>query len=134
MKVTFTNAEIEGFLKMIANPKSFRNNVEIKMPFSMDWTLRINIKTLTDRYAILEEARNDLNKSFAENGKLESDGMTVKKEYLKEYITLISQLMSQKNEFDFEPIDKKDLQNPSLAELSMPERDFLMTMTKNEDE
>ena len=132
MKVTFTNAEIEKFLNMISNPKSFRNNVEIKIPYNLDWVLRINIKALIDRYSIVEEARNDLNREFEDSGKLEDNGLIIKKEYLKEYSTLINQLMSQKNEFDFETIDKKILENPSLYNLSMPERDFIRTMIKND--
>ena len=75
MKVTLTNYEIENFLNVIGHQESFRNNVGIKIPFNLDWALRVNIKKLTDRYSVINDARNDLNKSFLESDKVEENGV-----------------------------------------------------------
>lgn len=133
MKVTLTNYEIENFLNVIGHQESFRNNVGIKIPFNLDWALRVNIKKLTDRYSVINDARNDLNKSFLESDKVEENGVDIKKEYIEEYVSTLSQIMSQKNEFDFETVDSEVLKNPALEMLSMPERDFLNIMVKDED-
>lgn len=133
MKVTLTNYEIENFLNVIGHQESFRNNVGIKIPFNLDWALRVNIKKLTDRYSVINDARNDLNKSFLESDKVEENGVDIKKEYIEEYVSTLSQIMSQKNEFNFETVDSEVLKNPALEMLSMPERDFLNIMVKDED-
>lgn len=134
MKVTLTNYEIESFLNVIGHQESFRNNVGIKIPFNLDWALRVNIKKLTDRYSVINDARNDLNKSFLESDKVEENGVDIKKEYIEEYVVTLSQLMSQKNELDFETVESEVLKNPALEMLSMPERDFLNVMLEDKNE
>ena len=124
MKVKLTNFEIEHYMNIIANPMSFRNNVAIKLPAEMDWTLRINLKALKDRYELLASARDDINREFTENGKVEGD--IVKKDFVSEYNERMNALFSLVNELEFTRINEDDIK--SLDMLSMPERDLLNLM------
>lgn len=125
MKVTIKNFELENYINLISSPESFRNNVSVKVPFDMDWALRVNLKTMNERYAVLQEARSDIGKEFIGAGKVDESGERVKEEFLQEFNERMAGVMLQDNEFDFLPIKKKDFKDLSL---SMPERDFLMLM------
>lgn len=130
MKVMLTNAEIESYLTTLADPKSFRNNINIKMPSAeASWAIRVNLKTLADRHAIYDEARKELGQEFLNNGKVEDDGEHVKKEYMNEYVQHIAEIATLKNNLELTAISKKDLDTLLAYGLSMPEEDFLMTMT-----
>lgn len=130
MKVTLTNAEIESYLNMLADPKSFRNNIAVKMPSAdAGWAIRVNIKTLTDRYGIYDEARKELAQEFLDAGKVEEDKQHIKKEYMNEYVTKFTELASMKNSLELTAIAKKECDAIIAQGLSMPEEDFLMSMT-----
>lgn len=132
MKVTITNIEIENYIVLIGNEKSFRNNIDVKVPFDMDWALRVNLKTMTERYSIYQEARTEIGQEYVKAGKVEEDGNRVKEEFIPEFNERMTALAFQKNELEFLPIKKDDFKDLSL---SMPERDFLMLMIDmNENE
>lgn len=130
MKVKLTNFEIERYINIISSPESFRNNVGVKISAEMDWALRINIKTMTDRFALFNEAREELAQEFIDSGRV--DGDMVKEEYIPEYNQRITVLYSQKNELDLATIKSEDIKH--LSNLSMPERDFLNLMVEKEPE
>lgn len=130
MKVKLTNFEIERYINIISSPESFRNNVGVKISAEMDWALRINIKTMTDRFALFNEAREELAQEFIDSGKV--DGDMIKEEYIPEYNQRITVLYSQKNELDLATIKSEDIKH--LSNLSMPERDFLNLMVEKEPE
>lgn len=125
MKVTITNIEIENYINLISSKDSFRNDITVKVPFDMDWALRVNLKAMNERYSIYQEARDEIAKEFISAGKATDDGTRVKDEYIPEYNERITALLLQKNELELTPIKKDDFKNLAL---SMPERDFLMLM------
>lgn len=125
MKVTITNVEIENYISLISNENSFRNNITIKVPFDMDWALRVNLKTMTERYAIFQEACNEIGQEYIKAGKVDGDNNRVKEEFIPEFNERMTALAFQKNELEFLPVKKDDFKNLAL---SMPERDFLMLM------
>lgn len=131
MKTTIRNFEIENYFNIVGNEKSFRNNIDIKIPYDMDWALRINLKTMSTRYELVQEARKEIEKDFVDNNKVEEDGTRVKPEFLQEFNERINGLMFQSNELEFIPIKKADFKD---LPLSMPERDFLMIMVDEEAE
>lgn len=125
MKVTITNIEIENYIALISNENSFRNNITIKVPFDMDWALRVNLKAMNERYSVYQEARTEIGQEYVKAGKVEEDGNRVKEEFIPEFNERMAALAFQKNELEFLPIKKNDFKDLAL---SMPERDFLMLM------
>ena len=128
MVKTFTNIEIEKYITVISDKNSFRNNTELKIPGSLDWALRINLKKLNDIYSMYMDARTELGKKYVAAGKVEGD--KVKPEYIKEYNADLWELMMQKNEVNIRPIKIQDFIN---LPLSMPEKDFLLCMCDDEE-
>lgn len=130
MKVTLMNVEIESILSVISNPTSFRNNVSVKVPMSVDYAVRINLKKLSERYEIFNEMRAEIQREFLEAGKVNEEKTNIADEYLEEYNSRYLPLVYQQNEFDFQPIAKEDFEDMVL---SMPERDILMLMVEDDE-
>ena len=128
MKKILTNVEIEKYINTISGKDSFRNNTELKIPCSLDWSLRVNIKALTDVYSLYSEARNELVQKYISSGKVEND--RIKPEFVSEYNKDLVELMSQKNEIEFRKLNVKDFIN---LPLSMPEKDVLFAMCDEKD-
>ena len=128
MKKILTNVEIEKYINTISGKDSFRNNAELKIPGSLDWSLRVNIKALTDVYSLYSEARNELVQKYISAGKVEND--RIKPEFVSEYNKDLVELMSQKNEIEFRKLNVKDF---ITLPLSMPEKDVLFIMCEDED-
>lgn len=128
MKKTITNMELESCINIINNPNSFRNNITFKIPTSMDYALRVNLKMIGDRYTIFREMVNEIQKEYVEAGKVTEDMTRIADEYLEEYNERYIPLAFQVNEFDFQPIKKEDFEHLLL---SMPERDFLNLMVED---
>ena len=128
MKKILTNVEIEKYINTISGKDSFRNNAELKISGSLDWSLRVNIKALTDVYSLYSEARNELVQKYISAGKVEND--RIKPEFVSEYNKDLVELMSQKNEIEFRKLNVKDF--VSLP-LSMPEKDVLFVMCDDKD-
>lgn len=128
MKKILTNVEIEKYINTIFGKDSFRNNTELKISGSLDWSLRVNIKALTDVYSLYSEARNELVQKYISAGKVEND--RIKSEFVSEYNKDLVELMSQKNEIEFRKLNVKDF--VSLP-LSMPEKDVLFVMCDDKD-
>ena len=128
MKKILTNVEIEKYINTIFGKDSFRNNAELKISGSLDWSLRVNIKALTDVYSLYSEARNELVQKYISAGKVEND--RIKPEFVSEYNKDLVELMSQKNEIEFRKLNVKDF--VSLP-LSMPEKDVLFVMCDDKD-
>lgn len=132
MIVTLTNVEIEHYLNIIANPASFRNNIEVKIPANLDWTLRLNLKKLNEIYGIFVEARNDIQKEFVDAGKADMKLGKIKDEFIGEYNQRYIPLAIQKNELELRPIKYSDFKD--IDALSSPERDFLFLMVDGDPE
>ena len=128
MKKILTNVEIEKYINTISGKDSFRNNAELKIPGSLDWSLRVNIKALTDVYSLYNEARNELVQKYISAGKVEND--RIKPEFVSEYNKDLVELMSQKNDIEFRKLNVKDFIN---LPLSMPEKDVLFAMCDDKD-
>lgn len=128
MKKILTNVEIEKYINTISGKDSFRNNAELKIPGSLDWSLRVNIKALTDVYSLYSEARNELVQKYISAGKVEND--RIKPEFVSEYNKDLVELMSQKNEIEFRKLNVKDF---ITLPLSMPEKDVLFAMCDEKD-
>ena len=128
MKKILTNVEIEKYINTISGKDSFRNNAELKIPGSLDWSLRVNIKALTDVYSLYNEARNELVQKYISSGKVEND--RIKPEFVSEYNKDLVELMSQKNDIEFRKLNVKDFIN---LPLSMPEKDVLFVMCDEKD-
>ena len=128
MKKILTNVEIEKYINTISGKDSFRNNAELKIPGSLDWSLRVNIKALTDVYSLYNEARNELVQKYISAGKVEND--RIKPEFVSEYNKDLIELMSQKNEIEFRKLNVKDF---ITLPLSMPEKDVLFAMCDDKD-
>lgn len=128
MKKILTNVEIEKYINTISGKDSFRNNAELKIPGSLDWSLRVNIKALTDVYSLYSEARNELVQKYISAGKVEND--RIKPEFVSEYNKDLVELMSQKNDIEFRKLNVKDFIN---LPLSMPEKDVLFVMCDEKD-
>ena len=128
MKKILTNVEIEKYINTISGKDSFRNNAELKIPGSLDWSLRVNIKALTDVYSLYSEARNELVQKYISSGKVEND--RIKPEFVSEYNKDLVELMSQKNEIEFRKLNVKDF---ITLPLSMPEKDVLFAMCDEKD-
>ena len=128
MKKILTNVEIEKYINTISGKDSFRNNAELKIPGSLDWSLRVNIKALTDVYSLYSEARNELVQKYISAGKVEND--RIKPEFVSEYNKDLVELMSQKNEIEFRKLNVKDFIN---LPLSMPEKDVLFAKYDEKD-
>lgn len=128
MKKILTNVEIEKYINTISGKDSFRNNAELKIPGSLDWSLRVNIKALTDVYSLYSEARNELVQKYISAGKVEND--RIKPEFVSEYNKDLVELMSQKNEIEFRKLNVKDF---ITLPLSMPEKDVLFAMCDDKE-
>ena len=128
MKKILTNMEIEKYINTISGKDSFRNNAELKIPGSLDWSLRVNIKALTDVYSLYNEARNELVQKYISSGKVEND--RIKPEFVSEYNKDLVELMSQKNDIEFRKLNVKDF---ITLPLSMPEKDVLFAMCDEKD-
>ena len=128
MKKILTNMEIEKYINTISGKDSFRNNAELKIPGSLDWSLRVNIKALTDVYSLYNEARNELVQKYISSGKVEND--RIKPEFVSEYNKDLVELMSQKNDIEFRKLNVKDF---ITLPLSMPEKDVLFAMCDDKD-
>ena len=128
MKKILTNVEIEKYINTISGKDSFRNNAELKIPGSLDWSLRVNIKALTDVYSLYNEARNELVQKYISAGKVEND--RIKPEFVSEYNKDLVELMSQKNDIEFRKLNVKDF---ITLPLSMPEKDILFVMCDDKD-
>ena len=128
MKKILTNVEIEKYINTISGKDSFRNNAELKIPGSLDWSLRVNIKALTDVYSLYNEARNELVQKYISSGKVEND--RIKPEFVSEYNKDLVELMSQKNEIEFRKLNVKDI---ITLPLSIPHKDVLFTMCDEKD-
>ena len=128
MKKILTNVEIEKYINTISGKDSFRNNAELKVPGSLDWSLRVNIKALTDVYSLYSEARNELVQKYISAGKVEND--RIKPEFVSEYNKDLVELMSQKNDIEFRKLNVKDF---ITLPLSMPEKDVLFAMCDEKD-
>lgn len=132
MIVTLTNIEIEDCLKVISHPASFRNNVEVKIPASLDWTIRLNIKKFNEIYEVFNEARSELQKEFVDAGKADMELGKIKDEFIGEYNQRYIPLAVQKNELELRPIKYSDFKD--IDALSVPERNFLFLMVDGDPE
>ena len=128
MKKILSNMEIEKYINTISGKDSFRNNAELKIPGSLDWSLRVNIKALTDVYSLYNEARNELVQKYISAGKVEYD--RIKPEFVSQYNKDLVELMSQKNDIEFRKLNVKDF---ITLPLSMPEKDVLFAMCDEKD-
>lgn len=128
MKKILTNMEIEKYINTISGKDSFRNNTELKISGSLDWSLRVNIKALTDVYSLYNDARNELVQRYINAGRVEND--RIKPEYVSEYNKDLVELMSQKNEIEFRKLNVKDF---ITLPLSMPEKDVLFAMCDDKE-
>ena len=128
MKKILTNMEIEKYINTISGKDSFRNNTELKISGSLDWSLRVNIKALTDVYSLYNDARNELVQRYINAGKVEND--RIKPEFFSEYNKDLVELMSQKNEIEFRKLNVKDF---ITLPLSMPEKDVLFAMCDDKE-
>lgn len=128
MKIIVKNYELENYFTGVLSSKDcFVRNVSIKMPGEMGWNVRLNIKTLNERYSIYQEARNEIGQIYVEEGK--TDGDMIKPEYVEEYRAEIMELMNQTNELEILPLKKEDVIN---LPVSMPEKDLLALMVGEE--
>ena len=128
MKKILTNMEIEKYINTISGKDSFRNNTELKISGSLDWSLRVNIKALTDVYSLYNDARNELVQRYINAGRVEN--YRIKPEYVSEYNKDLVELMSQKNEIEFRKLNVKDF---ITLPLSMPEKDVLFAMCDDKE-
>lgn len=128
MKINITNFELEKALNILNAENSFRNNPAIKLPSALRWAVRVNVKTMMDRYKVYEEARGELGQEFIDAGKVDND--QVKEEYLNEYQIRVAELLFQTNELDISPVKESDYKNRD--DLSSPEEDVLIMMTERE--
>ncbi len=124
-----TNAEIEKINEVLTSKDSFRHNMQIKLPGSLDWSLRINFKKLQDIYIIYKQACQDIGKKFIAEDKVDKDGQ-VKEIYALEYKKAIYEIMMQKNEIDFRPLKVDDIINLNLSSV---EKDVLYFMCETDD-
>lgn len=128
MKITIKNYELQHFFTQVLSSKDcFLHNVSIKLPGEMGWNLRVNMKTLRDRYAVFQEAYNEIGQAYVNEGK--TDGEMVKPEYVDEYSATITSLLNQVNELDIIPLKKEEV---ITLPVSMPEKDFLALMIEEE--
>ena len=128
MKINITNLELEKALNILNAENSFRNNPAIKLPSALRWAVRVNVKTMMDRYKVYEEARAELGQEFIDAGKVDND--QVKEEYLNEYQIRMAELLFQSNELDITPVKETDYKDRD--DLSSPEEDILIIMTEQE--
>lgn len=128
MKKSITNMELEKYIKIVSDTKSFRNNAEIKLPGSLDWSLRINLKKMEDIYSIYRSAQQELGQKYVTEGKTEDS--VVKPEYINDYKLEMFELMSQATEIELTPLQVNDF---VTLPLSMPEKDLLFFMCDDED-
>lgn len=125
---TLTNLEIDRYINIISNKDSFRNNISIKLPGALDWSLRINLNKIKEIHNVYIEALTELAKKYVNDGKVEGD--KIKPEFIREYNMELNVLNVQENEINFRPIKVKDFID---LELSVPEKDFLLLMCEDDD-
>lgn len=126
MKKTISNFELENYIRILGAPESFKNNLAIKLPASLVFGVRVNLKSMVDRYSVVEEMIKELRDEFVKDDKVEKD--IVKHEYVDEWRTRYNEIMFQTSELDLTPIKKEDFENRD--DLSWPELDILFWMTE----
>lgn len=126
MKKTISNFELENYIRTLSAPESFKNNMQIKLPGSLVFAVRVNLKSMVDRYSVVEEMIKELRDEFVKDEKVEKD--IVKHEYVDEWRTRYNEIMFQTSELDLTPIKKEDFENRD--DLSWPELDILFWMTE----
>lgn len=126
MKKTISNFELENYIRILGAPESFKNNLAIKLPASLVFGVRVNLKSMVDRYSVVEEMIKELRDEFVTDEKVEKD--IVKHEYVDEWRTRYNEIMFQTSELDLTPIKKEDFENRD--DLSWPELDILFWMTE----
>lgn len=126
MKKTISNFELENYIRILGAPESFKNNLAIKLPASLVFGVRVNLKSMVDRYSVVEEMIKELRDEFVKDEKVEKD--IVKHEYVDEWRTRYNEIMFQTSELDLTPIKKEDFENRD--DLSWPELDILFWMTE----
>lgn len=126
MKKLIRNDELGNYIRTINSEGSFKNNIKIKLPTALLFNVRINTKAMMERYEIVGEMLDNLKKEFESDGKL--DGLKIKEEFCVEWTKRFDDIMKQKSEFDFVPIQQKDFIDRD--DLSWSEIDFLLLMTE----
>lgn len=126
MKKTISNFELENYIRTLSAPESFKNNMHIKLPGSLVFAVRVNLKAMIERYSVVEEMIKELRDEFTTSEKV--DGDNLKLEYVTEWNKRYNDLMIQTSELDLTPIKKEDFENRD--DLSWPELDILFWMTE----
>lgn len=129
MKKNLTNREIEKCLSVLNSPDSFRGKIGVDIPGNMDWSIRVNIKALSEIYSLFSSARDELAKRYVDAGK--TDGDKLLPEFAEEYSREYTELITQDNEISLRALNIKQIF--SLEGISPIERDVLMMMCSDED-
>ena len=127
MKKTISNFELESYIRTIGAPESFKNNMNIKLPASLVFAVRVNLKAMTDRYTIVEEMLKELREEFLKDKKVNEEKL--KPEYVDEWNSRFTEIMMQTSEVELTPIKKSDFEDRN--DLSWPELDILFWMTED---
>ena len=127
MKIT--NNTIEEIINILNDSQSFRNNINIKIPATIRFAIRVNEEKINGLYkAYLDERANILN-TYVDNGKAKIDGERIKVEqdYVKEANKDLIELATIVNDVDFHTVDKETMDAfLNSVELSVPEERILL--------
>lgn len=132
MKKSLKNIEIEKIINVLNHKDSFRNNISVKLPKVIRQAIRIDMKILSERYAIYEEGRKEIYTAYSTDEKAikqEDGNFLVKPEYRQDLAMELKELALVDNELDLELIDANVFDEFDIA-LSAPEEDVIEILSK----
>lgn len=106
-----------------------KTNGELKLPASVSWKRRLNMKKLIDAYEVIKEAITDINKEYANDEhavRIENGNWKVNKEYHEELNKRQLELMEQDTPIDIQKVSIDDLGDTTISDLEMDTLDFMI--------
>ena len=128
------NIDIMGILTAFESNKES----EMKLPISVSWKRRQNLKELTNAGTLIREAQNEINKRYMDDEHSVPDGTDkggdsrkVKPEFVADYVREQGELMEQETEVKILKIKIGEIGDLALSDRDM---DTLMFMIEEEGE
>lgn len=119
------NIEIVGIVNAFAANK----DSSMKLPASVAWKRRLNMKTLTEAKAVIDEALQEIGKRYADDEHSvegENGQRNVKPEYMADYAKETGEILVQETDVTIRKIKIEDIGDITLSDADMDTLAFMI--------
>ena len=131
------NITIEEMVNIFNDEKSFRNNIDIKIPAKLRYAIRINEEKIKECYKIYQDERVKTIQDYITKGYvIQQDGkLKIAKNHANEVDGDLTDLALIENDIDIYTVDKAIIENfLENVDISIPEEKMLLMFAKLQEE